>query len=281
MDGCTQYAFHPPCSVEMKVTRSPSATAASSSPLHSCKGENKRATPSNASRDYKCKTTASVSASDLAGRGLVATQWRSMNELQVSGSVAHHSSQSVSFSSTSTPGRLHYGAAGERRRHDSTRDTIIRLQADPECKPLHPGVSASWPAILLHSHAAALHEQLGPLSKQVVSCPSHCRCNRQVLQDGMAQVEGREAGKGEQAHLQSIAHGSRRRGGGSNQAHLLAVMLRHIGLHHLLIAEQQLHAAAGAHREESGRRRDTVGTQSHITPNKHRLDATASTVRST
>ena len=47
--------------------------------------------------------------------------------------------------------------------------------------------------------------------------------------------------------------------GGCNTAHLLAALLWHIRLHDLLVAKQQLHAAAGVGRAERGRRRDGLG----------------------
>lgn len=124
----------PPCRVEMKVTRSPSATAASSSPLHSSRGRQGSQAPHCTARRKQDRTPGTQHAARPAVQGSMTTAaahrlsthrllYRPVLRRPPSLDT-HQSSQSVSFTSTSTPGRLQaskqasIGAGAERSVHE-------------------------------------------------------------------------------------------------------------------------------------------------------------------
>lgn len=115
----------------------------------------------------------------------------------LSRSPPHHSSQSVSFTSTSTPGRL--------RRVGQPGRTVRAWQCQV-CA--HSALSArelvaSLQAVPRNSHAAALHEQLWPLRQQIVASPGHGLRQCELHEQKRA---GKEVGKeGEALSLPACA----------------------------------------------------------------------------
>ena len=105
-------AHQPPCSVEMKVTRSPSATSASRVPLRqecACAAQECVSCMCARTRGRVCRGGGRMCArpgSGAASSGPPTGSRAGTRRQRHLATATHQSSQSVSFTSTSTPGRL-------------------------------------------------------------------------------------------------------------------------------------------------------------------------------
>lgn len=169
------------------MSRSPSVTAASSSPLHRHREDTGHSTPVQ-SCAAKLNCPAMIACGILKHGSSKHCQQRPLPTECRQAAARLTTAPSLCRSQAPAPRgacRRQKERQAERQTAELGRTAVAAVKqvhhiSSVMCTELNSCTQLALVVSQQHSHAAALHEEFGPLGQQVVSCPGHGLCHRQL-----------------------------------------------------------------------------------------------------